>query len=74
MCNAALALTHMVDRMMTTYIADREEDFLANGGIKERMTAARLGRRGSQEAYIRQLEEENARLRAQLKEALDKLG
>lgn len=73
MANAALALTHMVDRMMTTYIAQREQDFVNNGGIRERMTAARLGQRATQEEQIRLLQAENEMLRQQLKEAHAKI-
>ena len=73
MANAALALTHMVDRMMTTYIAQREQDFVNNGGIRERMTAARLGQRATQEEQIRLLQAENEMLRQQLEEAHAKI-
>ena len=73
--NCANTLCHMVDRMMTTHIAAKERDFKENGGIRERMTAARLGRRQSQNeeiAALRQrvsaLERENAELRQRLVE------
>ena len=73
--NCANTLCHMVDKMMTTHIAAKERDFTENGGIRERMTAARLGRRQSQNeeiAALRQrvsaLERENAELRQRLVE------
>ena len=73
--NCANTLCRMVDRMMTTHIAAKERDFTENGGIRERMTAARLGRRQSQNeeiASLRQrvseLERENAELRRRLVE------
>ena len=73
--NCANTLCRMVDRMMTTHIAAKERDFTENGGIRERMTAARLGRRQSQNeeiASLRQrvsaLERENAELRQRLVE------
>ena len=73
--NCANTLCHMVDRMMTTHLAAKERDFKENGGIRERMTAARLGRRQSQNeeiAALRQrvsaLERENAELRQRLVE------
>lgn len=64
MANTAHTLCHMVDRMMTTYIAQLEERFVTQGGIRERMTAARLGYRTDQRDQLRRLEEENNALRA----------
>lgn len=66
MANTAHTLCHMVDRMMTTYIKQLEERFVTQGGIKERMTAARLGYRTDQRDQLRRLEEENAALRAEV--------
>ena len=73
LANCANTLCHMVDRMMATHLAKKAEDFAENGGIKERMTAARLGRRKMQneeiaglKARIAALERENAALRASL--------
>ena len=45
LANCANTLCHMVDRMMSTFLEKKEKDFTENGGIRERMTAARLGRR-----------------------------
>ena len=63
----------MVDKMLTTTLEKKEKDFTENGGIRERMTAARLGRRQTQNAEIAalkarvaSLEAENARLKAKL--------
>ncbi|MBR5083158.1 MAG: four helix bundle suffix domain-containing protein [Prevotella sp.] len=39
--NFALTLCHMVDKMMITYQKKKEEEFVTEGGIRERMTAAR---------------------------------
>lgn len=71
--NCANTLCHMVDRMMSTHLESKAEDFKENGGIRERMTAARLGRRQAQneeiaalKAEISRLTAENARLRAAL--------
>ena len=68
--NCANTMCRMVDRMMTTHIAAKERAFIENGGIRERMTAARLGRRQSQNEEIAELrrrvaalERENAGLR-----------
>ena len=66
MANTAICLCHMVDRMMTTFIEKRDHEFVEEGGIRERMTAARLDMRGTQKQRIAQLEAENARLRAQV--------
>ena len=58
MANVALTLCHMVDRMMTTYQKQLEETFVKEGGIKERMTAARLGYRTNQREEIERLKRE----------------
>lgn len=66
MCNTALCLCHMVDKMMTTFLEKRDNEFVTEGGIRERMTAARLDMRGTQKQVIAQLEAENAQLKAQV--------
>ena len=60
MANVALTLCHMVDKMMTTYQRQQEETFVKEGGIKERMTAARLGYRTNQREEIERLKSELA--------------
>ena len=45
MANMALTLCHQTDKMMCTYIEKLEERFVKEGGIKERMYAARTGYR-----------------------------
>ncbi|MBR5086354.1 MAG: four helix bundle suffix domain-containing protein [Muribaculaceae bacterium] len=42
MANIAITLAHMVDRMMTTHQGNTEKDFVSSGGIRERMTRARI--------------------------------
>ena len=64
MANCAICLCHMIDKGLTTYITNRDREFVEQGGIKERMYAARTGYRAEQEAKMKRLEEENARLRA----------
>ena len=71
--NCAVTLCHMVDKMLTTTLERRQKDFVENGGIRERMTAARLGRRQTQneeivalKAQVARLEQENAALRKRL--------
>jgi four helix bundle suffix protein len=73
LANLALTLCHMTDRMMSHYLARKEAAFTEEGGIRERMTAARLGRRQSQNEEIAALKEENQQLRKQLKRALEQL-
>ena len=67
--NCAVTLCHMVDKMLTTALERKEKDFTENGGIRERMTAARLGRRKTQNEEIAALKAEVARLKAKLKAA-----
>ena len=52
LANLAITLCRQVDKMMTTYLAQLEQAFIEEGGIKERMTAARLGRRQTQNETI----------------------
>lgn len=65
MANCALCLAHMVDKALTTVIEKKDAEFVTEGGIKERMTAARLGYRTNQKERIAALERENAALRAE---------
>ena len=53
--NMSLTLCHMVDKMMLTYQAKLEKRFVEEGGIRERMTAARLGYRNQQRQIISSL-------------------
>lgn len=66
MANTAICLCHMVDKMMTSFIEKRDKEFVEEGGIRERMTAARLDRRGTQKEIIARLEAENAQLKARI--------
>ena len=63
MANCANSLCHMVDKMLSSHLAAKAEDFKENGGIKERMTAVRLGRRQTQNEEIAALKRENESLR-----------
>ena len=49
--------------MMTTHLENAAHDFTENGGIKERMMAARLGRRQTQNEQIAALQREVESLR-----------
>ena len=60
---------------MAKYMERKDREFTTEGGIRERMTAARLGQRETQrqiierqEAEIAALRQENARLREMLKQ------
>ena len=75
MANIALSLCHFVDRMMTAYQDYLQKTFVEEGGIKERMTAARLGYRTNQKEELERLQKENEALKqeiAHLKAALNK--
>lgn len=63
MCNIAITLCHMTDRMLSSYIKKLEKDFVENGGIKERMYNARTGYRNT---VVEQLKAEIARLKSLL--------
>ena len=65
-CNVALTLLHMVDKMMKTYLKGLEQQFITQGGIKERMYAARTGYRKEQDEELLRLREEVKSLRQQV--------
>ncbi len=76
MANCAICLCHMVDKAMCSFIANKDREFVEQGGIRERMTAARLDYRSSQKETIEALLEEIAQLKAEneaLKRELDAL-
>lgn len=68
MCNYGVTLCHMVDKMMISYLERLEEEFVTEGGIKERMHRARTGYRQQQEERLRQLEEEHPLLLQQVED------
>ena len=77
----------MVDKMMMTYQKKKEEEFVTQGGIRERMTAARLGYRTNQREaleaanreidmlknQIHALEQENLRLKEHINQLTSKI-
>ena len=71
MCNCAITLCHMVDKMLMSFLAKLDMEFVTEGGIKERMYKARTGYRQKQDERLKQLEEENPRL---IKQILDLKG
>ena len=77
MANLLLTLCHQTDKMMCAYIEKLEKRFVTEGGIKERMHAARTGYRQEVDARLKALEEENRRLKKEneeLKKRLEGLG
>lgn len=74
LANCANTLCHMVDRMIATHLKNKETDFTENGGIRERMTAARLGRRKTQNEEIAALKAENASLKREIAALKARLG
>ncbi len=64
----------MTDRLMVRYLEKKAEDFTENGGIRERMTAARLGRRQTQNHEIAALRAENEALKAEVARLRKALG
>lgn len=47
-----LTLCHQTDKMMCAYIVKLEHQFITEGGIKERMHAARTGYRKDLDAHL----------------------
>lgn len=75
MANIAICLCHQIDAALNKYIERKDREFTTEGGIRERMTAARLEQRATQKEIIERqaqeiatLKQENARLRALLDE------
>ena len=56
--NIGITLCKMVDKMMMTYQEKKGKEFVTEGGIRERMTAARLGYRTNQRETIERLTHE----------------
>lgn len=81
MANLLLTLCHQTDKMMCSYIEKLEHRFVTEGGIKERMYAARTGYRQTVDAHVQALEAENQQLKTkvkaleeELKKALERQG
>ncbi len=72
--NIVITLIHQFDNIMGKLIERLEKDFVAKGGIRERMTAARLGYRNQQNDEIQRLQEENRRLQAEIERLQALLG
>ncbi len=68
MANTALTLCHITDKLMTAYQEQLEQKFITEGGIKERMTAARLNYRTDKNRELEMLRNENEALQARIRE------
>lgn len=73
MCNIGISLCRMVDKMLMTYQKKKESEFIREGGIKERMAAARLNYKNSQNQAVEAanydifvLQRENTELRKKI--------
>ena len=66
MANIAYTLCRMTDKMMFSYISKLETTFVTEGGIKERMTAARLGYRSDKKNELAAANQEIASLKAEI--------
>ena len=76
-CNTLLTLCHITDKMMCSYLKVLEKRFVEQGGIKERMHAARTGYRQAQDDLLERLKTENEQLKAEvqrLKAELERRG
>lgn len=62
-CNIAITLCRMVDKMMMSYQKIKEKEFVEQGGIRERMTAARINYRNDQKKTVEDLQKELYALR-----------
>lgn len=62
MANTAITLCRMIDKMMMTYQKKKENEFVKEGGIRERMTAARLNYRNNQNQALEAAQNDIAEL------------
>ena len=69
MANVGLTLCFQVDTMMNKYMESLEKTFVTQGGIKERMHAARTGYRQQQDRRLVELEQAVPALQQQLAQA-----
>ena len=67
LCNMAITVCRMTDKMLVSYLEYLENRFVTEGGIKERMHSVRTGYRQEQDAKLAALEQENIRLKELLR-------
>jgi len=66
MANIALTLCYQTDAMLNKTLLRMEKEFVEEGGIKERMHAARTGYRQEQDAELARLRQEVPALRKEI--------
>ena len=66
LANMAICLCHQVDKALVSYIERKDREFTTEGGIRERMTAARLEQRATQKVVIERQAREIAALRSEV--------
>ena len=69
MCNYAITLCHMIDKMMMSFLRKLEQEFVTEGGIKERMYKVRTGYRQQQEVLQKKLESTISIIQQQLQDS-----
>ena len=74
LANMDICLCHQVDKAMTNYIEKLDRQFTTEGGVKERMTAARLEQRETQKQVIARQQQEIAALKAEIVRLKARLG
>lgn len=72
-CNICLTLCFQIDAMMNSYLMNLEKAFITEGGIRERMYAARTGYREAQDDHMKTLEETVQRQAKRIKELEEEL-
>lgn len=73
MANLGITLCHQAIYMLGQLLKTMQERFTTEGGIKERMHAARTGYRQQQDAQFTALQSENAALRLRIKQLEEEL-
>ena len=63
----------MIDKMMMSFMKHLEQEFITEGGIKERMHKARTGFRQQQDARLKELETRLPQLESELSKANDEM-
>ena len=66
LANMAICLCHQIDKAMTKYIENKDREFTTEGGIRERMTAARLEQRATQKEIIERQAKEIEELKKEI--------
>ncbi|MBQ6047656.1 MAG: four helix bundle suffix domain-containing protein [Bacteroidales bacterium] len=71
MANVALTLCHQTDSLLNKHLKRLESEFVEQGGIKERMYAARTGYRQQEQKELAQLRSENELLKKEISRLKD---